>query len=82
MHQLAVDEAKSLLENFDRYAIDPTDEQREARDKLEWAINNATRLQAMFFGRVDVGSVNGVKTCHMTLAARWHKPETVNPTYH
>lgn len=82
MQHIDVEQAKLLLANFDRYAEAPTDEQREARDKLEWAINNASRLQAMFFGRVDMSAVNGVKACHMTLAARWRKPETINPTLH
>lgn len=71
--QLDHEEARAMLAHFDKHCESPTDEQKEARDKLEWAINNAAKLKAMFMGQVDMTAENDVQHWKLTLSARWSK---------
>ncbi len=79
MQQIDLFTAREMLDCFDKHAKDVTAEQQEARDKLEWAINNAHKLQVMFFGRADKSSINDVIKWTLTLSAIWHMPEANNP---
>lgn len=75
MIQIDLFHARELLDFFDKHAVDVTDEQRETRDKLEWAINNAHKLQLMFFGKIDRTAINEVEHLVLTLRAIWYTPE-------
>ena len=71
--QLNSDEAREILAEFDKTCKNPTDEQRKARDKLEWVTNNASKLKAMFMGMVDMTAEADVGRCMVTLRAVWSK---------
>lgn len=74
VHSIDLFTARKFLDTFDEYETSPTDDQREARDKLEWVVNNAHKLQVMFFGRIDRSAMQDVETCFMTLRAMWRDP--------
>jgi len=71
VNMLESEQARYILSRFDREVESPTDEQKEARDKLEWAINNANKLKAVFMGQIDMVAENDVRRYSLTLKAFW-----------
>jgi hypothetical protein len=70
--RLNLAEARRLLEMYDDNVPNAqADPQKETRDKLEWAINNAEKLNVLFRGALDKQSINDVEHYMILLGMRF-----------
>jgi hypothetical protein len=70
--RLNLQEARRLLAIYDSNVDNAeTDPQKETRDKLEWAINNAEKLNVVFRGAIDKRSMDDVEHYMLLLGMRF-----------
>lgn len=67
-HRLTIDEARKALKRIDTECKHMTEEQKRNRNTFAAAIDNAHKLQYMFFGMTDKGSIDAMNANWLQLA--------------